>query len=30
MDSPPEVFESIVDYLQQKVVEYNKAAKGKR
>jgi hypothetical protein len=30
LDCPPEVFEAIVDYLQQKVVEYNKAVKGKR
>jgi hypothetical protein len=30
MDCPPEVFNAIADYLVQKAVDYNKAAKGKR
>jgi hypothetical protein len=30
MDCPPEVFQAIVDYLTQKVVDYNKAAKARR
>jgi len=30
LDSPPEVFEAIVDYLRQRAEEYNKASKGSK
>jgi hypothetical protein len=30
LDAPPEVFEAIVDYLTQRNVDYNKAAKGRK